>query len=99
MYYAKKMRFLWEEKKNELLKKNRKISFEQVVLSIENRQIVDVIEHPNQEKYKGQIFILIDINNYIYVVPAIFSDSNEECHLKTIYPSRKYTDEYLRSKK
>jgi hypothetical protein len=98
MYYNKRMRFLWEEKKNELLKKSLKISFEQVVLSIENRQIVDVIEHPNQEK-KGQIFILIDINNYIYVVSAIFSDSNEECHLKTIYPSRKYTDEYLRNKK
>jgi len=93
------MRFLWEEKKNELLKKNRKVSFEQIVVSIENSQIVDVIEHPNQEKYKGQIFILIDINNYIYVVPASFSDSNEECHLKTIYPSRKYTDEYLRRKK
>jgi uncharacterized DUF497 family protein len=93
------MRFLWEEKKNELLKKHRKISFEQVVLSIENRQIVDIIEHTNQEKYKGQIFILIEVNNYIYVVPAIFSDSNEECNLKTIYPSRKYTSKYLRSKK
>ena len=93
------MRFLWKEDKNDLLKQYREISFEQIVLAIENKQIVDVIEHPNQEKYKGQVFILVENNNYIYVVPAIVSDSGEECHLKTIYPSRKYTDKYLRGKK
>jgi len=68
------------------------------VLSMENRQIVDVIEHPNQKKYRGQIFIMIEKNKYIYVVPASISDSGDECHLKTIYPSRKYTDKYIRSK-
>jgi len=99
MYYNLSMRFLWKEDKNALLKQYRKISFEQVVLSIESKHIVDVLEHPNQEKYKGQIFILVERNNYIYVVPASISDSGEECHLKTIYPSRKYTHKYLRSKK
>ena len=93
------MRFLWKEDKNELLKQRRNISFEQIVLSIENKQVADVIEHPNQKKYKGQIFILVEYNNYIYVVPAFVSDSGEECHLITIYPSRKYTDKYLRRKK
>ena len=92
------MKFLWEEKKNELLKQHRKISFEQIVSLIENKQIVDVIEHPNQEKYKGQIFILVERTNYVYVVPALISDSGEKCNLKTIYSSRKYTDKYLRSK-
>ena len=92
------MRFLWEEGKNNLLKQHRQISFEQNVLSIENKQIVDIIEHPNKEKYKGQIFILVERNNYVYVVPASISDSGEECHLKTIYPSRKYTNKFLRSK-
>ena len=92
------MRFLWKGDKNDLLKKHRKISFEQIVLSIENKQIVDVIEHPNQKKYKGQIFILVERNNYVYVVPALISDSGDECHLKTIFPSRKYTNKYLRSK-
>ena len=92
------MRFLWKEDKNDLLKKHRKISFEQILLSIQNKQIVDVFDHPNQEKYKGQIYILVERNNYIYVVPASISDSGEECHLKTIFPSRKYTDKFLRSK-
>ena len=92
------MKFLWEEDKNNLLKKYREISFEEIILLIENKQIVDVIEHPNQEKYNGQIFILVERDNYIYVIPAFISDSGEECHLKTIYPSRKYTEKFLRSK-
>jgi uncharacterized DUF497 family protein len=93
------MRFLWKKEKNEQLKNHRNISFEEIVLSIEKKHIVDVIEHPNQKKYKGQIFFLVERNNYIYVVPSIISDSGEECHLKTIYPSRKYTDKFLRSGK
>ena len=93
------MRFVWKEEKNKLLKQQRKISFEQIVLAIENKQIVDVMEHPNQKKYKGQIFMMVERNNYVYVVPACISDSGEECHLKTIYPSRKYTNKYLRSEK
>jgi uncharacterized DUF497 family protein len=90
------MGFTWVESKNKLLKQHRNISFEQIVLAIENTQIIDVLEHPNQKKYKEQIFILVEINNYVYVVPAIISKSEEKCHLKTIYPSRKYTDKYLR---
>jgi uncharacterized DUF497 family protein len=91
------MRFVWNEDKNKVLKQQRNISFEQIVLSIENKQIVDVIEHPNKEKYKGQIYIMVNYDEYIYVVPAAISNSGEECHLKTIYPSRKYTKKYLRS--
>jgi len=93
------MRFTWKEEKNDLLKRSRNISFEQIVLAIENKQVVDVIEHPNQEKYKGQIFIMVEQNDYIYVVPASISDTEEECYLKTIYPSRKYTNKFLRGKK
>jgi uncharacterized DUF497 family protein len=89
------MKFVWNENKNNLLKKTRNISFEQIILSIEQKQVVDVIENPNQEKYKGQIYLMVEHNNYIYVVPACISSSGEECHLKTIFPSRKYTTKYL----
>jgi uncharacterized DUF497 family protein len=91
------MRFVWDEDKNKVLKQQRNISFEQIILSIENKQIVDVIEHPNKEKYKGQIYIMVNYDEYIYVVPAAISNSGEKCHLKTIYPSRKYTKKYIRS--
>ena len=90
------MRFVWNEDKNNLLRQHRKISFEQILTAIENRQIMDVIEHPNKIKYKGQIYIMVNYNKYIYVVPAIISESGEECFLKTIYPSRKYTQKYLK---
>jgi len=93
------MKFLWNNEKNELLKKFRSISFEEIILSIENKQVADVIEHTNKEKYKGQIFILVERNDYIYVVPAIISESGKEFILKTIYPSRKYTNKYLRGAK
>ena len=46
-HYIISMKFLWEENKNHLLKKDQEISFEAIVLSIENKQIVSVIEHPN----------------------------------------------------
>jgi len=93
------MKFLWDEEKNKILKTKRNISFEQIVHAMENNQIADVIEHPNQEKYKGQYFILIEFSNYIYVVPANISDSGENCKLLTIYPSRKYTKKYLGERK
>jgi hypothetical protein len=83
------MRYVWKEAKNELLKKTRNVSFERIILAIEQKNIVDIFEHPNQEKYKGQLFILVEMNEYVYVVPAYISPSGEECHLKTIYPSRR----------
>jgi len=59
------MKFVRQEDKNKLLKQERNISFEQVVFAIENKQIVDIMEHPNQEKYKRQKFILVEINSYV----------------------------------
>ena len=88
------MRYVWDEQKNTLLKQMRAVSFEEVVLAIEEQKIAAVFDHPNQAKYKGQIFILVEVADYIYVVPAEIAAEN--CFLKTIYPSRKYTKQYLR---
>jgi len=56
----------WNTYKNELLKKERNISFEDIVIEIANDNIIDTVIHPNQEKYPGQKIYLISINNYIY---------------------------------
>ena len=40
---------------------------------------------------------IINIENYAYAVP--FEDKGEERFLKTIFPSRKYTQMYLRREK
>lgn len=86
--------FSWNNEKNQLLKSERKISFEEVVFHIENKDILDIVEHPNQERYKDQKIFIIDIDNYAYLVP--FVESKREIFLKTIIPSRKATKKYLR---
>ena len=55
--------------KNEILKKERDISFEDVILSIENGFLLDDIEHSNKEKYENQniFIILVEIKNYVYL--------------------------------
>jgi len=39
--------FRWDNEKNELLKKNRGVCFEEVVLLMERGDVLDTIEHPN----------------------------------------------------
>ena len=83
----------WEEEKNLKLKKERDISFEEVIIAIEDNQILDIVEHTNKEKYPNQKIIIININEYAYLVP--FVESEEKIFLKTIIPSRKATKKYL----
>lgn len=87
------MTFDWNEEKNAQLKKERNIGFERIVIAIEEGSILDILEHPNREKYSNQVLIILEIERFAYVVPAV---KGKECwFLKTIFPSRKYTDEYL----
>jgi hypothetical protein len=88
--------FSWNYEKNQLLKVGRNISFEEVIFNIERGNILDIVEHPNQEKYKGQRIFTVNINDYAYLVP--FVETENEIFLKTIIPSRKATANYLRGK-
>ncbi len=83
----------WNYEKNDLLKYQRSISFEDVVFHILSGDILETIEHPNQECYPGQQIHVIGIENYVYLVP--FVETEEEVFLKTIIPSRKATKKYL----
>lgn len=85
--------FAWNSEKNELLKRERGISFEEVVLNIQLGNEVDIFEHPNQERYSGQQISVVVIEGYVYLVP--FIENEEEVFLKTIIPSRKATKQYL----
>ena len=86
--------FSWNSEKNQLLKAECNISFENVVFHIEKQHVLDIVQHPNQEKHKGQKIFIINIDNYAYLVP--FIESEQEIFLKTIIPSRKATKQYLR---
>ncbi|MGZ9164258.1 MAG: toxin, partial [Anaerolineales bacterium] len=69
-------------------------SFEDVVFYIELGFLLDVLEHPNQEKYKGQKIFVVQIDDYAYLVP--FVEDDHDVFLKTIIPSRKATRKYLK---
>jgi uncharacterized DUF497 family protein len=74
--------FKWDEEKNKKLKKEWDISFEQVVFLIDNDCVIDIIEHPNQNKYGNHRVCIILIQDYVHLVP--FVDSQNEKFLITI---------------
>ena len=85
--------YSWNKEKNLLLKETREISFEQIVMHIEQGDLIDIIKHPNGDKYSNQKILIINVNNYIYTVP--FVENLNERFLKTIIPNRKFTKKYL----
>jgi len=89
--------FDWDERKNEKLKKERGISIEEVILCIQEGKVLAILEHPNPQRYKGQKLVIIEIENYAYVVP--YEERGDTIYLKTVFPSRKYTKIYLMRRK
>ena len=89
--------FDWNENKNQRLVEERGISFERVISAIERGGLVDVLEHPNQERYRGQMIYVVDIEQYIYLVPYV-TRSDGSRFLKTIIPSRKATRDYRKKR-
>jgi uncharacterized DUF497 family protein len=85
--------FSWDPEKNEKLKAKRSISFEEIVFYIERGQLLDVVVHSNEEKYPGQRIFVVQVEDYVYLVP--FVEQANEIFLKTIIPSRKATKSYL----
>ena len=85
--------FAWDEDKNNLLKETRNMSFEEIVLSLSNNKLLEVVEHPNKQKYPNQRIFIVEVRDYAYIVP--FVEDEEKYFLKTIYPSREATKKYL----
>lgn len=84
---------MWDKLKAKTLDENhdRRISFERCLVAIENGAILANIQNPSRAEQK--IFVL-DIDDYAYVVPYV--EDEKAMYLKTIYPSRKYTKQFLR---
>ncbi len=84
------MKYLnWSAEKNEILKRERGISFEEIALLIESGQVIGVEENPG---YPHQRMFILALDNYAVIVPYVEND--EEIFLKTAFPSRKYTKKY-----
>jgi hypothetical protein len=68
------------------------LGFERIVFEISLGNELDVVLHPNQEKYPGQLISMVQVDGYVCAVPFIETES--EIFLKTIIPSRKATKQY-----
>ena len=86
------MKFEWSPEKNEKLKEERNISFEQIIFHLSEGDLWETADHPNQEDYPGQKIYFVIVDDYIYLVPFVVDD--EYIFLKTIIPSRKATKQY-----
>ena len=86
------MIFDWSQEKNLQLIRERGVSFEAVVASLEEGHLLAVI--PGQGKYRHQKQLLVRVGQYVYVVPCI--EDGKRVFLKTVIPSRKMTKKFLR---
>ena len=84
--------FSWSPEKNAQLIEQRGVSFEEVVFHIERGDVLDLMEHPNPDRYPGQRLFVVNIEGYAYLVP--FVEDDHEIFLKTIIPSRKATRQH-----
>lgn len=85
--------FDWNDEKNEMLERIRGISFEEVMVQIQNGGVLDIIRHPKGDRYPDQNIIVLNIDGYVWLVPYVKTRGVR--FLKTIIPSRKATREYL----
>ena len=85
--------FRWNHEKNEALKIERSISFEEIVLAIEADGLLDELRHPNPDKYPNQSVFVVALDDYSYLVPYV--EETDFYFLKTIIPSRKAARDYL----
>jgi uncharacterized DUF497 family protein len=83
----------WNSTKYQQLVSERGISFEDIVFYMQQGQLLDDIQHPNSVKYPEQRIFVINVDNYVYLVPYI--ENQQEIFLKTVIPSRKATKQYL----
>ena len=85
--------FNWNPDKNRRLIEERHICFEDVVFAVQQGKLLDDLIHPNNQKYRDQRIMVIELDGYAYLVPYV--ENEEEFFLKTIIPSRKARKRYL----
>ena len=94
-YWLMDTRFDWNSEKNRRLIETRGVSFERIVSAIERGGVVDVLDHPDRERYAGQRIYVVELDRYMHLVPFV-DGADGVRFLKTIIPSRKATRDYQR---
>ena len=80
-----------------MLKQSRGVSFESIVVVVESDGLLDIVEHPNKEKYPNQRVLVVSVDGYVYLTP--FVEKVDCFFLKTVIPSRKATRDYFQQGK
>jgi hypothetical protein len=84
----------WNESKNEWLKQTRGITFEEIVIRLSSDELLDIIDHPDLNRYPGQKVFVVQVGDRVVLVP--FVEDEETVFLKTIIPSRKMKKKYIK---
>ena len=87
------MHFVFSPEKNEWLQQERGVSFEEVIEILETLWPLSDELHSNTERYPNQRMFCIEIRGYVYRIPYV--TDGEVSFLKTIYPSRFDTKQFL----
>lgn len=90
--YTACMKYEWNPDKNEWLKRERGISFEEIIFHLSQGDIWQMSDHPDQTSYPGQKLYFVNVEGYIYIVPYVIE--KQYIFLKTIIPSRKATRDF-----
>lgn len=83
----------WNPEKGAVLKRERGVSFEQVVVAVESGGLLDILAHPDPARFPNQRILIVNCDSCACLVP--FVEEEEYCFLKTVIPSRKATRDYL----
>jgi len=90
------MLFEWDEDKNEWLKHERGISFEEIEGAIHSGGLLADTPHPNHSRYPHQRMLAVRIGARVYGVPCVKKNDNTY-FMKTAYPSRKFIKHFLKN--
>lgn len=88
------MDIIWDDDKNNTLKKTRGISLEEIAKLILERKYLAVLENPARA---NQMIFVLEYKDYTHVVPFVI-DAESNIVLKTAFPSRKFHKLYARGR-
>ena len=91
--------FRWDPEKNDQLKQERGVSFEQVAVAVETGNLLQIAPHQNPVKYPRQKIMIVEIDDYAYLVPFVENEDHffsEDDHSEQEGDARLYCEGELR---
>ena len=63
--------YAFDPQKNAWLIRERGLGFEHIIALIESSKLIEVLEHPNAERYPNQLLYEVDVDGYVHIVPVV----------------------------